>query len=181
MNSITRLIWKEYRVQRTLWLALFIGWLVIFSLIRWYSADAHQGPLGLRFASIFCVSICFGAAAICIAFAGEVEERTAGWLRMMPCSTSQLMTGKLIAIAAGMLSLIAAMLLYGLLADLFLDVLHYWEPEIRPWHRDSGSSLPMDALDRSYLAANFLLLLACSLAASLRSARILSAVGKTAV
>ena len=181
MNIITRLIWKEYRVQRTLWLALFIGWLVIFSLIRWYSVEAYQGPLSLRFASIFCVSICFGAAAICIAFAGEVEERTAGWLRMMPCSTSQLMTGKLIAIAAGMLSLIATMQLYGMLADLFLDGLHYWLPSIRPWHRDTGSSLPMDALDRSNLAANCLLLLACSLAASLRSARILSAVGKTAV
>jgi hypothetical protein len=181
MNSITRLIWKEYRVQRTLWLALFIGWLVIFSLARWYSAEAYQGPLSLRLASILCTAVCFGAAAICIAFAGEVEERTAGGLRMMPCSTSQLMTGKLIAIAAGMLSLIATMQLYGVLADLFLDGLHYWLPSIRPWHRSSGSSSPTDALDRSYLAANFLLLLACSLAASLRSARILSAVGKTAV
>ncbi len=64
---------------------------------------------------------------------------------------------------------------------LFLDGLHYWLPSIRPWHRWSGSSLPMDAFDRSNLAANCLLLLACSLAASLRSARILSAVGKTAV
>lgn len=88
-------------------------------MIRWYSAEAYQGPLSLRFASIFFSSICFGAAAICIAFAGEVEERTAGWLRMMPCSTVQLMSGKLIAIAAGMLGLIAAMLLYGMLAVCF--------------------------------------------------------------
>jgi len=181
MNSITRLIWKEYRVQRTLWLALLIGWLVIFSSLRWYGAFENPGPIGFLFSIILCLAVCFGAAANCIAFAGEVEERTAGWLRMMPCGTSQLMTGKLIAIAAGTIGMIAAMLLSGMLVDLLLDGLHYWLPSIRPWHKWSGSKAPIGFFDGSNLAANCLLLLACSLAASLRSAKILSAVGKTAV
>lgn len=74
-SPFQRLLWKEYRAQRTLWLAVLALGLFLQIMLRFLSsADS------VEWAMVCVVSMLFIAASAAVAFAGEREERTANWL-----------------------------------------------------------------------------------------------------
>ncbi len=92
--SIRRLIWKEYRTQRSLWLALVAGAVLLQSLVLWYPA---AGSIRLQFPLVitYVLSACFAAACGGILFAGEDEEETRAFLRQLPLQPWRAVLAKL--------------------------------------------------------------------------------------
>lgn len=120
-----RILWKEHRAQKSLWIALACGLLLIHGLILFSWSGVRTENDGLRTVmtgSTIVVFYCYLLAAISIAFAGEEDEGTVLWLRQLPMKTGQLFWPKLlvcitgaIGIAAiGATSAIATSLLKGL-------------------------------------------------------------------
>ena len=169
MNAaFTRLIWKEHRAQRSLWLALLLGCVGVFILMR---LQASPWLDSLLTSSIFCIF--FIVAATAIAFAGEVDDRTVGLLRMLPCRTSTLMMAKLTAILTGCVALFLAIASLSVVFELIgLAFPRIWRTEV--------NSLPFD--DPSWISFLILMVLFCvfSLVASMVTRRVISAVGLAA-
>ncbi|MEZ5943519.1 MAG: ABC transporter permease [Planctomycetaceae bacterium] len=100
------LFWKEYRTQRTLWLSLVAGVLLLqlvmiaFTIISLGNTDAVQ--LGTVLTSIpIVLTICFAGASGSMLFAGEDEERTADYLRQLPVSPSNILGAKALWLIVG--------------------------------------------------------------------------------
>ena len=167
-TAFTRLIWKEHRAQRSLWLALLLGCVGVFILMR---LQASPWLDSLLTSSIFCIF--FIVAATAIAFAGEVDDRTVGLLRMLPCRTSTLMMAKLTAILTGCVALFLAIASLSVVFELIgLAFPRIWRTEV--------NSLPFD--DPSWISFLILMVLFCvfSLVASMVTRRVISAVGLAA-
>ncbi len=131
-TATTRLMWKEFRAQRDLWLAILIG-VSGFQALMLYSFTGHgvgsQIPvLQILGALSMTGPLSFGLAAIAIAFAGEVDERTVHLLRMLPCSTRNLFCTKLATIFAGVLLLTIALVVVGCVEILCLQFSHWMWP-----------------------------------------------------
>lgn len=79
---IRRLMWKEYRVQKSLWLTLLISGAVPQILLRLIATDRD-----LRMAGVWAVAVIaplmFMVGSTAVLFAGEREERTCDWLLNM--------------------------------------------------------------------------------------------------
>ena len=167
-TAFTRLIWKEHRAQRSLWLALLLGCVGVFVLMR---LQASPWLDSLLTSSIFCIF--FIVAATAIAFAGEVDDRTVGLLRMLPCRTSTLMMAKLTAILTGCVALFLAIAsLSGIFELIGLAFPRIWRTEM--------NRFPFD--DPSWISFLMLMVLFCvfSLVASMVTRRVISAVGLAA-
>ncbi len=167
-TAFTRLIWKEHRAQRQLWLALLLGCVCLYVIMR---LQASPWLISLLTSSIFCVF--FLVAATAIAFAGEVDDRTVGLLRMLPCRTSTLMTAKVAAIVTGCLALFLAMAaLSGVLEVIGLAFPRIWRTE--------SSNITFDDQWFNFIAS-MILLFASTLVASIVTKRVISAVGLAAI
>ncbi len=166
-TAFTRLVWKEHRAQRSLWLALLLGCVIMFILMR---LQASPWLASLLISSQFC--ILFVVAATAIAFAGEVDDRTVTLLRMLPCRTSTLMTAKISAIVTGCVALFLALsALSGVLEVVGLAFPRYW--------RSEENLLPFDFAFVPVLV--FVTLVSVlTLLASLVTRRVISAVGLAA-
>ena len=167
-TAFTRLVWKEHRAQRSLWLVLLLGCLNIFILTRLRAIPWLESLLT---SSSFC--ILFVVAATAIAFAGEVDDRTVNLLRMLPCRTSTLMMAKLTAIATGCIALFLALAaLSGVLEVVGLAFPRYWRSEDNLLSFDVAMFLPVLV----FMPLVSLL----TLVASLITRRVISAVGLAA-
>ena len=170
MNSpLTRLMWKEYRAQRLLWIVLFLA-AFVFQLMF---ASLSPGRDSLFFV-VTVIVLCFAAASGSLLFAAEIEERTEGLLRMLPCATRTLVLAKtgtmLLATVAMAIVLTMTHSLAGFLGRLVRG------PGI------AGLGLgPVEAVEVFALLAGVLLVFGSAVFASLLSRRVLYAVGLTAV
>lgn len=164
-TAFTRLVWKEYRAQRTLWLILFLGGCAMHVALRILGAP---WTVSLGLASVF--SIGFLVAELSIAFAGEVDEGTVGLLRMLPCRTNTLISAKLTALVGGFISLTSATLfvagVFELIALLYPQ--RFRGPEVENlWSYE----------DPLVFGLSVALFSSASLFASLLCRRVISAVG----
>ena len=170
MNSaLTRLMWKEYRAQRMLWIVLFLS-AILFQLIVTSLSRGHDGS----FVVVTVIVLCFAAASGSLLFAAEIEERTEGLLRMLPYPTRTLMLAKtgtmLLATLAMAIVLTTTHSLAGFLVRLVRG------PGI------AGSELgPVEAIEVYALLAGVLFVFGSAVFASLLSRRVLYAMGLTAV
>ncbi|MCA9077365.1 MAG: ABC transporter permease [Planctomycetaceae bacterium] len=93
--SVKRLIWKEFRAQWQVWVALLIGALLLQLLhVTPGSMFARMGEFPFMVALV--LTFCFAATCGALLFAGEREESTFGLLRSMPLSTTRLASVKLL-------------------------------------------------------------------------------------
>jgi hypothetical protein len=104
-----RLMWKEYRVLRSFWLALAVFGLVCDVLILALVSDP-QGRLPGFFGLAGTLPACFALGAGATLFAMEREESTRDFLRCLPITSSRIFTSKVLLAIGGTL-LMAAVLL----------------------------------------------------------------------
>ncbi|MEI8381621.1 MAG: hypothetical protein WCJ09_15945 [Planctomycetota bacterium] len=76
---VGRLMWKEYRIQRSLWLAMLIFGVVPQILLRILVTNAENRVASV-WAAVVMIPFFFVIASTAILFAGEREERTSDWL-----------------------------------------------------------------------------------------------------
>jgi len=125
---VSRLLWKEYRVQRAFWLAMLLFGIVPQLLIRAIIPNDRGAP-ELVWSMAACASLLFVIGSTAILFAGEREERTNDWLRHLAVSPLWVLLAKwgLVLIAAltlGMLlSVSAVMMVWSLPGSQQTDVL----------------------------------------------------------
>ena len=165
-TAFKRLVWKEYRAQRTLWLFLLTCAFAMYGYLRCAGVPISSA------AGIVLVIFggCFIVAELAIAFAGEVDEGTAGLLRMLPCRTLTLMFAKLTAAVGGYVLLLGTMLL---LCAAFEFVAHFL-PDVFKASQTFGEGAGFDwHAVVSYTA----LFCSASLFSSLISRKVISAVG----
>ncbi|WP_010586624.1 ABC transporter permease [Schlesneria paludicola] len=88
---VGRILWKEYRAQRTLWLACAGLGCLIEILIACFVGNEKtmimSGVPGI-------LAMCYGAACSAVLFAGEREERTSDWLLNLSVPPAALVVGK---------------------------------------------------------------------------------------
>jgi hypothetical protein len=90
---MSRLMWKEYRAQRALWLAVCAFGVVpqvLFRLTLRHPAD-HVFAIWMM---VLVMPIMFVIGSMAILFAGEREDRTDDWLRQMSVSPLWLLLAK---------------------------------------------------------------------------------------
>ncbi|MGH7134228.1 MAG: hypothetical protein ACREHD_00725, partial [Pirellulales bacterium] len=166
MTDIVRLMWKEYRVLRSFWLALAIFGLACDALIFISVASPQERLPGFfGFASVLTAGFAVGAGAML--FALEREEATREFLRFLPLTSSRIFISKVVAAAMGTL-------LLGLLlsAVSLKDVLDITARPSRPWFYD----LFLGARDMTLMYSLLVLqAMGWSVFFSLRSARTLLA------
>lgn len=100
-----RLMWKEARTHRALWLSILAGESIIHLTARMSSAMSME-----LIPFLFVVTSLYVLCAVAVQFAGEVHDRTDVLARMLPCSTFQLTTAKLCAVIIGSALLVMAAL-----------------------------------------------------------------------
>ncbi len=93
-----RIFWKEWRAQRSFWLALLamaIGLDILFMLATFWNGSATLDQLrAYNFVAIV-LACSFATGSAAIAFAGEVEGKTHGLLQRIPLRARDLFVGKL--------------------------------------------------------------------------------------
>ncbi|MCA9055987.1 MAG: ABC transporter permease, partial [Planctomycetaceae bacterium] len=127
--AIRRLLWKDARallpVGAALWLAVVAIQLMMLACVWYDPAVAWFDGRGLSW-QVLCgvagpLGFCFAAATAGILFAGESEERTDDWLRVLPVSRRSLAAAKLTGGLSALVAFVAASLgsaavVYGLAA-----------------------------------------------------------------
>jgi hypothetical protein len=117
MTAFVRMMWKEYRVLRSFWLALAVFGLACDGLLFVFIAhpqDRLQGLIG--FAGIFPIGFALGAGAML--FALEREESTHAFLQYLPARSSRIFASKALTAIVGML-LLALLLLSVSIGDVY--------------------------------------------------------------
>jgi hypothetical protein len=122
----------------------------------------------------FVIVICFVVAHLSIAFAGEVDDGTAGFLRMLPCRTSTLGLAKLSAVFAGSVLLAVAIIATSTLIEVTAQAL--------PWLSKPSGHRTVASLEDSLPPVLGIWILCCAAVfGSLISRKVISAVGVAAV
>ncbi len=170
MNSaLTRLMWKEYRAQRMLWIVLFLS-AILIQLIVTSLSPGHDSS----FVVVTVIVLCFAAASGSLLFAAEIEERTEGLLRMLPYPTRTLMLAKTGTMLLATIAMAIVLTMTHSLAGFLVRLVR--GPGI------AGSELgPIESVEVYALLAGVLLVFGSAVFASLLSRRVLHAVGLTAV
>lgn len=114
-----RIFWKEWRAQRSFWLALF-GLAIVLELLTLVVLPAWEpidpvAQLRIYQSLVIVLACCFATGSAAIAFAGEVEAKTKGLLQRLPVRPRDLVAGKLSLSLAGSYALFAALGLAGAL------------------------------------------------------------------
>lgn len=105
---MSRLLWKEYRAQRALWLAMFAFGLAPQLLFCLVMADASN-RVGAVWAVVATVPLLFVIGSLAILFAGEREERTSDWLQHLSVPPLWLMLAKWGFVVISALALMVAL------------------------------------------------------------------------
>ncbi|MFO0947090.1 MAG: hypothetical protein U1D30_14295 [Planctomycetota bacterium] len=100
--SFTRIFWKEYRVQRSLWLAVFVFGVVVEFIVFCFGDRA----IGIsQFAIALSIPPLFAIGTGAMSFANEREQSVDDWLRIWSAKSSQLWLAKsLFSLASTLLS-----------------------------------------------------------------------------
>lgn len=92
-TAITRLLWKEFRAQQAVWIAMAAE-LVLLQF--WWGTIGHRS-VDLNLLSVaFVLTGVFAMTSSALLFAGESEAKTDHFLRQMPFRRSELIQGKLL-------------------------------------------------------------------------------------
>ena len=184
-TTFTRLMWKEYRAQRMLWIVLLLGWLGLHLIFIFDEKSLLDvAPVMVM------IPVCFLVAAATSAFAGEEDDKTANLLRMLPCRTALLMSAKVTTIVAGCMTLCLAMLVLSVALESMLRVVFaiFRASGIRPFgfHIPVAGRSEINAVswqdgEGLYVPAFLALVFASGMFASMNSRSIFSAVGASVV
>ncbi len=184
-TTFTRLMWKEYRAQRMLWIVLLLGWLGLH-LIFIFNEESVLDAAPV----ILMIPVWFLVAAATIAFAGEEDDKTSNLLRMLPCRTSSLMSAKITTIVLGCMTLCLAMLVLSAALEFMLRVIFLilrdsgFQPfglQIRLAGLSDIKAASWQDGEMLYAPAFLALVFASGMFASLNARSIFSAVGATVV
>src|SRR5262245_19917948 len=104
--AFRRIVWKEFRAQFGLWVALFLGAIILqvgAILINHATPALHVATV------VIVLTACFVVASLSMLFAGETEDGTRDWLRQLPIRPGVLVGAKLaFALLATLLFLAAS-------------------------------------------------------------------------
>lgn len=104
MSAMIRLMWKEYRALRGLWLALAVFGLVCDAMIFFFTDSLQERLPGIfGFAGVLPAGFALGAGAML--FALEREEATYEFLRCLPVTSPRVFAGKVFTALIGSLLL----------------------------------------------------------------------------
>jgi hypothetical protein len=111
-HSCSRFLWKEYRTQRSSWLALLIGAGLLQVLFLFFDDPTQRSLAVYPYAVGAVLTACYAIACGAILFAGEREEETDRLLQVFPFPMWKLTAGKLLYAAISIL-LFAGLSLWG--------------------------------------------------------------------
>lgn len=126
--QFNRILWKEYRFQRTLWLScLVIGLLFEVVLASTTSDLSRRAGNLLQLSQIFAIMYAVGCGAVL--FASEREERTSDWLLCLSASPGPTLSAKLLFAVASTVALQLVLSCFAMIlsAGLFPNVNDYGE------------------------------------------------------
>ena len=92
-----RIFWKEWRAQRSFWLALIgmsVGLDVLLTFVTIWNQLSTASQLGAYNYVAIVLACSFATGSAAIAFAGEIEGKTYGLLQRLPLRTRDLFIGK---------------------------------------------------------------------------------------
>lgn len=132
MNVLWRIIWKEYRAQRTLWLTI-LGTAValqFFFVLATGGTGPGIGPYGaaLTFPTLYAL------ACSAVLFAAEREEETRELLRHLAAPAGRLLAGKVgFAVASTGLMLLLLWLLAAVLSRELSPAQQFYDMKLEVW------------------------------------------------
>jgi len=128
-----RLVWKEYRSQRNLWLALY-SFAMCLTVIVAYFAETRDRPFGSMLTITAFVGLTTTICSLLYLFAGEEDNGTAPWLRHLPMKTRTLLLAKLTTTVIAtllflLISALSVVLIYAVACQFrHQPLLHNWIP-----------------------------------------------------
>ncbi len=125
-----RLFWKEYRIQRALWLCIAVLAALLICLAR-VTPASHNDRLVWQFGIALILPAFYAAACGGLLFATEDEAGTYEFQRSLPLSPVQLLLGKCVFAVAGIVAMYAvawctAALLSGMSLGEAIEKLPAW-------------------------------------------------------
>lgn len=112
-TAITRLLWKEFRAQQAVWIAMAAE-LVLLQF--WWGTIGHR-TVDLNLLSMaFVLTGVFAMTSNALLFAGESEAKTDLFLRQIPFRPRDLIQGKLLFAALGVVTFLAFALISTFIA-----------------------------------------------------------------
>lgn len=106
-----RILWKEYRTQRTLWGAFLVATLVLQLMSFFFPSDMPIRQQGYVFYIGMVLSICYTVAGSAVLFATEREEETDRFLLQLAIRHFDLIAGKFTFILISQLTFISCTLI----------------------------------------------------------------------
>jgi hypothetical protein len=109
---LRRLVWKEYRMLRGLWLAVF----VMAAIVQWAMNVLMPRPIDhamMLFSAALAAAVLYAVGAAATTFSVEHEEETYGFLAGLPTEWWPIFAGKLLVVAASAALLAAALSVVG--------------------------------------------------------------------
>ena len=110
---LSRMLWKEYRQQRTLWLAVVLLGLVLQLVLRMALASLPEASSVVLGVAVYLVPF-YLIGCNAILFAGEREERTSDWLASLAAPPLWTLIAKLGFAVVSSLAMLGALLLWGM-------------------------------------------------------------------
>ncbi|HWL07970.1 MAG TPA: hypothetical protein VNQ76_06180 [Planctomicrobium sp.] len=94
-RCFSRIVWKEYRAQYQIWLALLIGAIVFQAFFLFFDTTTQQVQPDYPIAVGVILTLCYTVSCGAILFAGEREEETDRFLQTLPFPAWKFFAGKL--------------------------------------------------------------------------------------
>ncbi len=120
-SQFRRLVWKEFHVQKGLWIAMAMPIAVVGfeGYSRLVTGDHETDFIAYAMVSACVVALIFLIVSAALLFAGEEEAGTALWLRQLPLKTSTLIGAKLVTSIVGTVALLTFGVLTLIIAGTF--------------------------------------------------------------
>src|SRR4051812_14390863 len=88
-----RILWKEYRSQRMLWVCCFLFGFLFQALYAYWTFDVHSRQQHL-FNMAIVASVMYAVGCGAVLFASEREDRTSSWLLSLSIAPTPVMAAK---------------------------------------------------------------------------------------
>jgi ABC-type transport system involved in multi-copper enzyme maturation permease subunit len=116
LSSLWRVVWKEYRMLRGLWLAVAaMGFAVQIAVVLLSARNVDQA--GALFATALAASVLYAAGAAATSFAVEHEDETHSFLASLPATWWSAFAGKLLVSASSAALLATVLTAVGWILD----------------------------------------------------------------
>jgi hypothetical protein len=116
-SSFPRLVWKEFRLQRSLWIAMAVLIVMVQALVVALVNDPHDVQTALFWVA-FALPVFYALGSGAMAFCGEHEAETYDFQRALPLGAGKVFWGKIGFSLAGIAPMFAAMALLAFVLDL---------------------------------------------------------------